>query len=195
MAAFTGCPDIDAQGRNIIGEHDWRISGSRHLAELGVPQPMIVLMARWGSNVVMRYIADAPLRRLTTEYRERSGMATSSDAATAVPEPTEVPAEALQWTPGEAEQLAAQHVDTEDDPILEQRYAVNVDTNYVHIVAVRKAWERPIPGRARCGWDYKVPNCRRFVSIPEGFSKCGKCARPAAWAELLDEDGSASDGE
>ena len=141
----------------------------------------------------MRYIADAPLRRLTTEYRERSGPASSTDAASASNGPTSVPPEALQWHPAEAQQLAAQHFEVEETPVLQQRYAVNEDTNYVYTMAVRKSWERPIPGRARCGWDYKVPNCRRFVSIPDGFSKCGKCARPNAWAELLDDDGSASD--
>ena len=49
----------------------WRISGARHLAALDIPTAVIMRLARWGSTVVLRYIADAPLSSLTRVYINR----------------------------------------------------------------------------------------------------------------------------
>jgi pimeloyl-ACP methyl ester carboxylesterase len=38
------------------------------LAYANLPVPVIMLMARWGSEVIMRYIAEAPLRTITAVY-------------------------------------------------------------------------------------------------------------------------------
>ena len=45
-----------------------RISGGRHLASLNIDLIIIQLMARWGSWTIMRYVADAPLSRITEGY-------------------------------------------------------------------------------------------------------------------------------
>ena len=45
-----------------------RVSGAIHLADVGVEIRAIMLLARWGSEVVMRYVRDAPLRNLTGKY-------------------------------------------------------------------------------------------------------------------------------
>ena len=49
MAARLNVDVVDFMGRDTIGEHVWRVSGDRHLASLGLPQPMIMLLARWDS--------------------------------------------------------------------------------------------------------------------------------------------------
>ena len=41
------------------------------LAALDLPQPVIMLLARWGSDAILKYVADAPLSRLTEAYLER----------------------------------------------------------------------------------------------------------------------------
>jgi hypothetical protein len=61
----------DSLGRNIVGEHTWRVTGSRHLASLDVPLPIIRLLARWGGETIMRYVQDAPLSSLTRLYLDR----------------------------------------------------------------------------------------------------------------------------
>ena len=63
---------VDEDGDNIFGGHSPRVAGAQHMAELGVDLPLIQLMGRWGSSVVMRYVAEAPLARLTQKYRERA---------------------------------------------------------------------------------------------------------------------------
>ena len=50
----------DAVSRGAYGQHMCgEFSGSRHLAGIGVPMPLIMLLTRWSSNVVLRYIEDA----------------------------------------------------------------------------------------------------------------------------------------
>ena len=68
LALQTGSPIQDELGRNTVGEHVWRVSGSRHLAALDIPTAIIMRLARWGGPVILRYIADAPLSALTRVY-------------------------------------------------------------------------------------------------------------------------------
>jgi hypothetical protein len=70
---------IDILGRNTIGEHVWRVSGSRLLARANVPLTQIALMARWGSDIILRYVAETPLDNITSAF---SAHAASSSAST-----------------------------------------------------------------------------------------------------------------
>jgi hypothetical protein len=56
-------------GRLLCGEHFWRISGASHMNRNQVDVPTLMRLARWGSDVVLRYLADAPLSTLTLNYR------------------------------------------------------------------------------------------------------------------------------
>ena len=60
-------------GGKAFGGHSLRVTGAQWLAGLGVPIPTIQLLARWSSDVVLRYVADTPLTQLTAEYRRASG--------------------------------------------------------------------------------------------------------------------------
>ena len=84
LAQLLGKPVIDEHGRELLGEHVCRITGARHLAGIDVPTPVIMLLARWGSSVVLRYIADAPLTALTKVYRSRMAAAQAAVAPTVV---------------------------------------------------------------------------------------------------------------
>ena len=175
MASFTGAQDTDELGRNIIGEHAWRVSGSRLLASLGVPQSMIALLARWGSDVILRYIADAPLRSLTSLYREKTGTASSSYQV--VSNESVIRTEALQWNTQEALLLADQALtDALEEHTAESevhRFATNLDTRVVHIIVTDQIGEKPGAqlGRTRCNWDYNIPNARLSVALPPGMRK------------------------
>ena len=69
------------EGRKASGGHVFRVGGSRHLALLGVAISIIMLMARWGSDLVMHYLRDSRIANITSQYlRVASG---SQDAAPA----------------------------------------------------------------------------------------------------------------
>ena len=93
LARLTNACTTDALGRYTVGEHTWRISGSRHLAALDVPLPIIRLLARWGGETIMHYVQDAPLSLLTQLYVDRAaaadgalrGLVSASSSSTAAP--------------------------------------------------------------------------------------------------------------
>ena len=82
MAVLLKQPILDEIKRRRFGGHTPRVAGARHLARIDVPTPVIMLLARWASSVVLRYIADAPLTALTKLYKQR--LASSQSASTTV---------------------------------------------------------------------------------------------------------------
>lgn len=69
VAAQLELPLRSSDGRNAFGGHAFRVAGALHLASLGMDSRLIALHARWQSAVVLRYIAEAPLARLTDQYK------------------------------------------------------------------------------------------------------------------------------
>ena len=191
MATLLRVDTIDSMGRDTVGEHVWRVSGARHLAGIGIPQAMIMLLARWGSQIVLRYISDAPLRRLTDAYLQCIDPDAADEPPTTCPPLQDIDKESLPYGTDEAVALAATLIeeaqDLEENPSLPAgKYAFNADTGFVHIVAQRRAWDRQIHGRSNCGWDYKAQRAVTSNTLPLGV-RCGKCARAATWAKLEHE--------
>ena len=56
-------------GARRFGGHSLRVTGARTLAALGIDIVLIQLMARWSSDVVLRYVAEAPLATMSAAYR------------------------------------------------------------------------------------------------------------------------------
>ena len=71
LATLTNRPLVSVDGDRLYGGHVWRISGARHLATLGLALWLIQLIARWSSDVILRYVREAPLAQVTQEYRRR----------------------------------------------------------------------------------------------------------------------------
>ena len=66
-------------GERSLGEHNFRITGSRRLASLGVELMVIMRLARWGTNIIMRYVQEAPLTALTDTHKMLSKKVGYSD--------------------------------------------------------------------------------------------------------------------
>ena len=62
-----GDPLVTDTGAKMYGGHSFRVSGARMLATLGVEISKIMILARWASAVVFRYVHDAPLVSLPAE--------------------------------------------------------------------------------------------------------------------------------
>ena len=69
IAELLGEPLVDVQGIRRFGGHTLRVTGARTLAGMGIDLMLIQLMARWSSDVVLRYVAEAPLAKLSDTYR------------------------------------------------------------------------------------------------------------------------------
>ena len=68
-AKAAGLPTRGDDGKLVFTGHTWRIMGSRHMVRNGVQVPIVMLMARWDSNAVLKYIKDAPLITITGEFK------------------------------------------------------------------------------------------------------------------------------
>jgi hypothetical protein len=56
---LLGEPLVDGHGVRRFGGHSLRVLGARNLDVMGINLMLIQLMARWSSDVVLRYVADA----------------------------------------------------------------------------------------------------------------------------------------
>ena len=74
VAELLGEPLFDDRGVRRFGGHSLRVSGARTLAGMGIDLVLIQLMARWSSDVVLRYVADAPLTKISAAYRAGSAV-------------------------------------------------------------------------------------------------------------------------
>ena len=81
VAGQLGLPLKSADGRNAFGGHVFRVSGARHLAAVGVDPRVIMVHARWQTNVILRYVREAPLTALTDTYRRLTTTSTSSSSS------------------------------------------------------------------------------------------------------------------
>ena len=175
---------VDSLGRCSLGEHVWRVSGARMLARLNVPQPLIMLLARWGPKAILQYVRDAPLAQLTSIYLDKICNGISSEP----PAPSLPPSSLLALHDGYAcagppSLLAEAVLDELPEPIV-ARFARNTTgTRSVHRIACRQAWERPRPGRTGCGWDYVLHGADLLTDLPSDALTCGKCGSAADWLE------------
>ena len=67
LAYRCQCPLKDALGRRAFGGHSARVSGARYLSSIGVELLKISILARWQSEVILRYVGDSPLVSLTED--------------------------------------------------------------------------------------------------------------------------------
>jgi hypothetical protein len=182
---------IDDQGRSKVGEHVWRVSGSRMLAYANVTIPVIMLMARWGSDVILRYVEDAPLRHITADYVR--GSSSSSPAPAAVDESwhdaADIHADDVNSSDANTDAVALIEPSSPRTPV--GRFALNTLSNYIHIIARRESWERVKPDRTQCGRDYCASDWAVLQMLATTHERngathmvfrCGMCAKPPVWA-------------
>ena len=157
-------PLTDSMGRSAYGEHVWRVSGARHMARLGISIPVIMLLARWGSAVVMRYVADSPLVDLAGTYKARA-------CATADPKPSrpDKSEEVLRRAVAEMRSMNSAVADLRTllDQNLQRTEALEamasfkavktISTGRVHAICSGSPTAHPTTWLTKCGWRCGVP--------------------------------------
>ena len=205
MAEDTAVDLYDDMGRFTAGEHVWRVSGSRMLARASITLPQIMLMARWGSDIILRYVSDAPLANISREYM--TGITATGSQGGQNPVVTDTPAVSPPAIQTNWEDAIKNNSPTEIDLTsfpARERFAINPSTAFAHVVAKRKAWERPVHGRTVCGQDFRGRGYRIFDILPLSHlaerggvevpvQRCTECAKPKVWQALLDAPPAESD--
>ena len=133
-----------------------------------------MLLARWGSSVVMRYIAEAPLSNLTSVYLDRiKSMPVSAlrgAFGAAQPSPAGVVGEASEIDP---QRLMDDADEEPDDPA----YIMNLKNSSYHFAGSVGMFESPLEWKTPCGFAYGLTKFKRLRSLPTGVDLCGQCLR------------------
>jgi hypothetical protein len=180
VAAALLEPLVDERGVRRYGGHSLRVTGARTLAALGVDLVRIQLMARWSSDVVLRYVAEAPLATMTAAYR--AGVAAQSlreiCAAEVQPQVARVPAvqPARQERPHKA-------------------LVLNLDSGVVHEPIVWDKEVQPAQWKTTCGWTFGMANTASVSQLPvQSACICSGCFRAEKAAARTRELSSSSSG-
>ena len=184
----------DDMGRNTIGEHVWRVTGSRMLARAHVPRANIKLMARWGGDAIDRYIAEAPLETITSDFAasstNRSGSGSSSPDVNHI-------VRAWRDESNVSTDVSNIGICTDRVPVTTQlqiasMFALNTTTGVLHMVATTSERD-DAPVRSKCGRDFHRGEYRQLGTFTEHFLRhgvftrvatCGQCARPQTWTAI-----------
>jgi len=186
VAELLGEPIKDQHGRNRFGGHTLRVAGSRRLARLAIPTATIMLLARWASTVILRYIRDAPLKALTFEYRARTYASGYSlkDAAELISPPKRKAIETDTVKYREHDDMLkamTEKVSALEDKLTLPEFVRNAASGVHHRADPTELMESLGQDRITpCGWRYSTGNSQRLRSLPPFLLPkllCNRCLR------------------
>ena len=190
LCESTGQAVRKEDGDAIFGGHSFRITGARWLAALGIEVAIIMLLARWESATVLRYIQESPLRNLTAAYQQ-------AVAKQGVPELLEALSKQVQTlTKGVAVQ--SNHLDDVKNELSEIKtwksqvldmppFVLNPRSGMMHRTAHASLTVPQSEWRAMCSWRFGQTKHRFLTEIGEDtpFTEvCDNCC-PEIRAELM----------
>ncbi|CAE7252603.1 unnamed protein product [Symbiodinium sp. CCMP2456] len=191
------CPGAaDEAEVNRFGGHCLRVSGAQHLCRMRVPVSTIMLLGRWGSRAIERYVQDTELEDIVMIGTKKPAVAearsseTQSDSAdrtkwTLVPEEPGAASDNAAPTAKKLRVNAAQN-DVAVSKLMGQLDAIadrlEQDQEHPDLIVKKKAHARdaeeatrpPIRWRARCGWAYGYSRFTRAVD-DGSHVLCKKC--------------------
>ena len=205
IAQQLGLPLIAMNGRLAFTGHVFRISGSRHLARIGVQIASIMLLARWAGWIIAQYVKDAPLAGLASEYKKGKRIKVGAQDDRKTKKIDKLSTKALDTIKTLESEIRQQEEKLEqmvkDMAIMDRRieapYIVSDKYQVWHVVF---PWlDAPVKAhKTHCGWSYGRSVYQRRVEVPEGLprkplnkhdeSLCPRCFPDDAVDDELDDD-------
>jgi len=177
----------DSVGRRLYGGHSMRVSGARFWASRGLEVFKIQIFARWGSQIILRYVSDSPISNVTGDLLSGSSSTVESVSAT-------LPVVSLleRHIVDAREQLEALKAEIARlDTTISPSFVKNAETMTWHKVLSGGLTSPPARWRSRCGWPFGfAAHDRSTVHPPEGARVCKTCFRgiPSRAATLSPSD-------
>jgi hypothetical protein len=176
LLGFSAEEILDVKG------HVCRVSGAQHLAMLGFDIVLIQLMARWASEIVLRYIAEAPLGAITDTYRKlAAGRSLASQLDAIVSEVSDLRTQLASMTVATTTELAteravASSIALYSDESTVSSAIVNKASGKIHIPYLGDCGIEE-PGRAKCGWRFTDAERDFLPQLPRDNAPliCGVC--------------------
>lgn len=196
-AASLGEELTDGGGRRRFGGHSLRVSGAKWLASIGIEVAKIQVLARWSSDVVLRYIGESHIQSISQDVKKARATRRAVDAVDYTNEESKLANTDSLQKKNEIERLTSAFdakISEHDAKLehrlsaleLENRAAPSLVTNekngVLHVV------EGPLElasslWRTRCGWSFgKSPHFRLLSrpSAPPSALWCRRCCEAEA---------------
>ena len=190
VALALGLVIVKASGKQKYTGHIFRIGGARHLARAAVQLMLIMILARWDSHVILRYVRDAPLSGLTDEYKKGKSTSISSSSSHSAPPAIEddrksgnkFAVKAMNQLKEMAEEV--KKVQAELDDAKKHIEVVESAVHPIYVVSDKyQKWHITFPyadvqkksWKCRCGWKYGKSVFDRMVNLPDDLSVTDKC--------------------
>ena len=166
----------------ILGGHSLRVTGAQYLASLGFSVALIQLIARHESDIILRYVQDAPLLTITQEYKSRiPSMCLPTVAAQSIDDPY-ILAPLGELSNSNCWENLQSQVDILKSRLVaaEQRtqtYVCNNLSEVVHFPVMAHPVFPQDEWKARCGWKFGSSNHSMTHAIPTANFRliCSKC--------------------
>ena len=176
-------PTVDEDGNRLFGGHSIRILAARHLASIGISLPVIMLLARWESSIIMRYVSEAPLEAVTQDYKNlqcnseitqyMKGL--KSEILQNIDFTASSETELVKDLQGKCQELQKRLESIEND---KGRYIVNTDptSGKFHSLLLDSRTLPPSEWKTRCGWKYGYSQYAVVQALTNNWKKiCGTC--------------------
>ena len=160
--------------------HSLRVSGAQYLTRLGLSTTLVMLLGRWGSQAIMRYIQDSPLQELL----QARGVPNTASGSEPAPREVHIPRD-LESEPA-FKKLKADQAEVNEElgrlrvihkELVEDMARINYVPAYVvgkktHLPDPREKHFNPRSWTTKCGWSYGMTKFRR---TDESGDQCKKC--------------------
>ena len=193
LATRIGENTVDEEGDRILGNHSWRTGGAVYLTAGGVDPFKVNLLARWNSPMVTHYSKLAPLKAITTEFKEvirrqrgdpTSGPASSTmrldDSSIHKTINDQMMSKVIEQINTQAKKYEKQAKELMDmiasmDHLKPKKYVVNRKTKVTHRILA--GYEEVGPGALTlCGWKYAYAKVAITSAEPtQAVSTCETC--------------------
>ena len=165
----TGHKVLDPSGRKRFGGHSFRVSGSRFWTLRGLEVFKLQIFARWGSDTILRYVADIPLVNITGEV---SGSSAASGQA--IRELSTMLDTHVQNARDQIEVMRREIAATRGQ--LNPAFVFNTQSKMWHHVLHAEMGSAPSSWKALCGWRFGVRSHRLSPVQPGGETHwCDRC--------------------
>ena len=152
--------------RQRFSEHSLRVAGAQMLARAGIDTVTIMLLGRWGSSAVRRYIQEAPLLRTSLIAIQ---VLNTTTLPSTPPEPSEAPSN--------------KPTSKDTKPLM----ILNRKSMTCHISSTDECNIENLYWTTLCGWRYGIATFTRVTVEPVNASTCLRCSRLSASHPVLDE--------
>jgi len=161
---------VDSAGRRRYGGHSLRVTGSRYWTGLGLEVFKVQIFARWGSNIILRYVSDIPIANVTGDL---TGNPVARSCLTRRPV-EQLLEEHILRAQQQIDSLKAEVARLGDS--MNPSFVQNLTSKAWHKVLISGDMAPPALWRTCCGWPFGRANFKLRSKGPrQGQNICDTC--------------------